>query len=76
MVKNYGPFAIGTHAAVYAFTLGCVYNLVGQGVDFASLVAWLPYYTDKEGLEATSSQVGTNPTPPPVLCLVSMYHPV
>eukprot|EP01084_Bolivina_argentea_P198814 340321_1 len=56
IVKKYGPFAIGTHTAVYAATLGCAYSLIGQGVDITSLVEWLPYYADEDGLEAASGQ--------------------
>ncbi len=75
IVKKYGPFAVGTHTAVYAVTLGCMYNLIGQGVEIASLVEWLPNFANNGGLEAASGEVVRSPTPPPVLCLC-VYRPV
>ncbi len=69
VVKKYGPFAVGTHATVYAVTLGCVYSLIGQGVDIANLVEWLPYSVDKDEFEVASGQVGRSPTSLSVLLL-------
>ncbi len=70
IVRKYGPFAIGTHTAVYAVTLGCMYNLIGQGVEIASLVEWLPNFANEGGLEAASSEVVISPTQySPALCL-------